>query len=604
VNDTYGDGVPDHEIRKVETDLPPSAGYIRTEVTANQGSEAVIAPDGGLLWPHLGSAENRSYTKPYGEAPPPIQVDWQNGTVARVGEFVASRGDEDNYFVYTPTHLTPGETAELEFEYPFAFYDLAADDDGRPELTIRAGHFGQGSRRGIVEWPTRSPTPVTEIRYAWDQNNDGRWDYKLGGVDTEPYRNVTEMGPYEFYSPGYEALPTWLRSRQWRAASFVVAPNGRRGTEGIYEGGFGTPRTRTVLGVQASIASAEQALGLKQSRQRLFESTSKGFRLEANGSYDARPKLYLSPVDGRWHLHGLSYGYWNESLRSREYVNSNDDPFVDEWRNASAGSTTRLLAADWGLVYVADGRIEAKRTALDRGRTVTRPPATPAEWRAFGDPVANVSKEPRPLGSLFDRQDGRAVSVARLDVSSTDVTGDEVRIYGTTTGDLSLGGTSVGADESVVVVVDRDGASVHRATPATPDLRSVTPSTEAPAVGERVVLGVDVANDGWTATENLTLTATIDGRQVANRTVVIDGKSTESVRLPVWVHGDAADVTVVAAVDDRTVERTIRIGTENRSLLPGYALSMSLVPHSALLGAAVLAIVSTLVILFREVIES
>ena len=75
--------------------------------------------------------------KPYNQSFPPIQVDWSVGRIQMLGEFVASRGSDVNWFTYSLRRVEPAATTDPNFESPFSFYDLAGDRDGIPELQVR-----------------------------------------------------------------------------------------------------------------------------------------------------------------------------------------------------------------------------------------------------------------------------------------------------------------------------------------------------------------------------------------------------------------------------------------------------------------------------------
>jgi hypothetical protein len=94
VRDTNGDGRPDHQI----TLGPPyfaSQGTYKSQLMVNEGHNEPLL-NGGVFWPYLGG-EAYGIVKPYGASPPPIQVDWSRAMIAAIGEFVASRGNGQNW---------------------------------------------------------------------------------------------------------------------------------------------------------------------------------------------------------------------------------------------------------------------------------------------------------------------------------------------------------------------------------------------------------------------------------------------------------------------------------------------------------------------------
>ena len=109
VRDRDHDGHPEDDWRQ---DYPPlsedphKSGYNRTHIMSNpEGDEVPIS--GSFLWPYLGYTIG-DFVKEYGVSPPPIAVDWKRAKIVQVGEFVASRGNPGNFFVYSHNRVLPG----------------------------------------------------------------------------------------------------------------------------------------------------------------------------------------------------------------------------------------------------------------------------------------------------------------------------------------------------------------------------------------------------------------------------------------------------------------------------------------------------------------
>src|SRR5690606_20692725 len=96
-------------------------------------SRLQYGPPADELWPYI-SAESvdrsrlrtgPSFEQPAGVIEPPIRVDWKAGRVVTVSEVVPVRNHPCTYAVYSLESLSLGVKNDLNFEAPFAFYDLS-----------------------------------------------------------------------------------------------------------------------------------------------------------------------------------------------------------------------------------------------------------------------------------------------------------------------------------------------------------------------------------------------------------------------------------------------------------------------------------------------
>ncbi|MBM4430621.1 MAG: hypothetical protein FJ026_09800, partial [Chloroflexi bacterium] len=116
VRDTDHDGRPDYDIRQVYPP-PPLPDYYGTELTVNTNHNETTFGD-FIFWPHLGTPAD--YIKPYAGSVAPIQVDWQASRIVAVAEFVASRGHDSNWFIYSRSKFGYDDRTFADFENPFA----------------------------------------------------------------------------------------------------------------------------------------------------------------------------------------------------------------------------------------------------------------------------------------------------------------------------------------------------------------------------------------------------------------------------------------------------------------------------------------------------
>ena len=144
--------------------------------------------------------------KPYNQSFPPIQVDWSIGRLQMLGEFVASRGSDVNWFTYSFHRVEPGLTADPNFESPFTFYDLAGDDDGIPEL---AGSCSFACRPTTPSQKSRNiglGARIKLIRYSWDQTNSQQWSYKLGLLGQQQIDTTVSFPEFTLRTIPYDQL--------------------------------------------------------------------------------------------------------------------------------------------------------------------------------------------------------------------------------------------------------------------------------------------------------------------------------------------------------------------------------------------------------------
>lgn len=583
VADRNDDGEPEYEVRQVDTRFSPRASIMRTQLMVSTESERTLNQDDGVLWPYLGTS-GRDYTRRYRSMYPPIQVNWEVGRIVGVSEFVASRGEEDNYFIYSFREFDPHEVNPPSFEYPFSFYDLANDDDEVPELQIRMVAEAQGSYFGLGLSPQTLPFPFTQSRYSWDQNNDGEWDYKIDVTGTNSYSEVTRVGPYRLRKPSYGVLPDWVLSHRWQGAQFVHAVNGFRSSEGIYAGGYDRETRRKILGLEAKSGP-------------LFANSPSGYRLEVSGAYNARPRIYHSPVDKGLHLYGLDYGFWNRTgdRSTVRYDNVDSDPFVDMWRIRGEEQSETLVAENETLVYADSEAISFKRTAINQSTFVTQPPKTTREWSQLRSRLNRSGAVTANLGSRFSRYDGETFAVTDATFTDYVPTDDGFRIYATLSSESRMRNTSLTLpDTNQVVFVfhdDQGTVDVHRATPPSLSLKNASADAESITPLEQNMINIAVRNDGWQTARNVTVALTDDDGTIANRTVSVVGKQTRTVKLQWWPTSDYTESTIEVRFDGETVATQPLVGTlehrEAPSLLVRYGIGNWSTPLTLGTGLAV-----------------
>jgi hypothetical protein len=368
VRDTNADGRPDHQI----TLGPPyfaSQGTYKSQLMVNEGhNESPLT--GGLFWPYLGR-QTYGVVKPYGASPPPIQVDWSRARLSAIGEFVASRGNAQNWFVYSTARFGPGIGDYANFENPFAFYDLAAKNDGYPDLQIRNEYAGPGDSTN----PQGLAQPTSNIRYSWDQDHDHSWDFKVDLLGRHPINERVDFADFSVRTVPYREFPRWVTSKPWDAATFVALEGSSYWTsEGIYEG--------TTAGFLGAYVDGGD---LSAAGNGALDSLPEGMRGEYRAARADQPFLYFSPIDHKLHLLNAQAGVWRVSA-SRELRYENlGGAHIDRWvlREAGEEKASLTLAADQ-LILAEPGGIRIKTVGMAPAAFTTLPPTSPDEWASLG----------------------------------------------------------------------------------------------------------------------------------------------------------------------------------------------------------------------------
>ena len=143
------------------------------------------------------------------------------GTHCHIGEFIASRGSDVNWFTYSLNRIEPGQLSNPDFESPFNFYDLAGDNDGIPELEVRIERMNQDDPFNDESqlWRGR---PYQAVRYSWDQTNTQKWSYKLGLLGQQGIDTTVSFPEFALTTIPYTALPNWVTQHRWDLATFAA----------------------------------------------------------------------------------------------------------------------------------------------------------------------------------------------------------------------------------------------------------------------------------------------------------------------------------------------------------------------------------------------
>lgn len=515
----------------------------------------------------LAGAEGRPYgiVKPYGQSFPPIQVDWNTGRIAYVGEFVASRGSDANWFTYSIRRIEPGKVADPNFESPFAFYDLAGDNDSVPELEVRAERIVTDDPFVPPQWRGRT---YQQIRYSWEQQEGQGWSYKLGLLGQQPIDSQVQFPEFTLKTIPYEQFPTWVTTHKWDIATFVAAERDRYdSTEGIYDWSTGGAiRDKYYAGTGTPPAG-------------LYQGIESGMRGEYSLRFGAQPELYFSPIDARLHLTGASRGFYNvDGNRRVIYQSLAGDGHIDFWQVFDGEQVVaQLVQRPGALLLAGNGQVSILEADVDQEVFRTLPPTNHEEWAQLGTQLdANKSGfAGDDLGAMFDQFAGQRLTLTGGVLSDLRLTDVGFRFVLDLQPGFDLGDFPVsGITEPGRYVLEYDDAigqfMAQPSSPPAPVIEAVTASASATAL-QPVDLAISVANSGLEDALTVPLIVTGTGpdgsSSVIEQRVVDLLSSDEQVVRTSWTppapgnwtitarlypHGgaveQAADVTVAAAI--------------------------------------------------------
>jgi hypothetical protein len=389
VRDTNGDGLPDWEMRHLIPEFP-GRGYINVNY-AERKCPSPVKIDLGLFpdWPFV--AGSGGFEQQPRQFRPPIVVDWESGKITNFSELVSVRNQNCSYSLYSLNRIQRDALNRLNFETPFATYDLSSQGRGYPNLILRTERYPKGDIRF-----GRSPHDFEHIRYSWrNEIGDWNWDYKIEVAGSFSFNSTTLIagGQYHIDTPSYEDFPYWVISHAWPVVTFIDSEGSSyRSSEGIYEW---SPRS---LGDSYFQGKTEQfdLSGFKVIRQ--------GFRGEYRINNPSPSLLYFSPIDNRLHLLGADGGLWNlggdlqmrlDNLTGRQYL----DTWLLEVQSIPAEGDQAGIVPEPArvleslhqlgsyLLYIRKGQVAVAETDLPVSIFEILPPINHKRWQAFRDQV-------------------------------------------------------------------------------------------------------------------------------------------------------------------------------------------------------------------------
>ena len=567
--DEDDDGIPDYSWYTLTAPVPSGERIPRTSISVNTARHRPNELTRVVFWPLLNRPDDPQ-SKNYYDTPLFLGVDWKAGLITSFG--FLGYPIEEGYHVNSLSLMERGKVNALNFENPMAYYDLAADHDGRPELFIRMAYTPPGDEFFLTGGPTR--TPMEMVEYSWNQKNhpELRWDYKVAVAGRNAISQTVRIGEMLVEQVPHEDLPAWVVTRPWGFATLVAyeTGSGYLSSEGIYDWSTlegvqsygGIYAGSTVSGVESYTSSnaypiprSEQVqrdyLGgvSAETPERLYSSMLSGFRGEyadVNGSV----WLYFSPIDARLHLVGASRGVYNAGNNRRvEYENLDLDAHIDSWRLYQGDEELAgLRQAARFLVYNAAGRMVILEAAIAPESFRTQPPADTSEWARLGARLTSAQTDVAPddLESMLEQFSGPRTTLAGANLHDYRPVGKDGFRFVL---DLQAGFAAAGEVLPVndlkpgVYVVTYDGGFTLR--PWSPPALSAEVLSTTLTEAQMSFVPVTVRNAGLqdVAEATVELWAKAPGGEnslIATRPVALDGETTITTRFQ-WAPPSAGE---------------------------------------------------------------
>ena len=390
--DNNHDGVAEYYLSKLLSVFPQRFTVGKSRLWFNAEGEQSMQPDSALFWPFLDLQPVTDAAKDslrFFDLLPRVSIDWETSSIN--GFVLPGYPVEAGYWINSESSIEEGQVNDSSFETPHAWYDLAGDQDGIPELNIRLFMPIGQSRQ--------------EIRYSWNQLNSAKlvWDYKLGMMGNNPIDETVDLHNFSLRMIPYERLPYWVNEHEWELTTFVAREGEpRESSEGIYAWtpwSGADPTSPDNPSVEAYDAALSYVTGADLvPPYQYFNEIWEGFRGEYNFARPQKPILYFSPVDHRLHLKGAEHGLLN--LGNTQYVmydNKDGDDYLDQWSFIETGEIQRqLYVAKSHLIYSGENDMLLKRADIAPSLFETLPPRSHKEWLELGLNLEEYKRELAP----------------------------------------------------------------------------------------------------------------------------------------------------------------------------------------------------------------
>jgi hypothetical protein len=192
-----------------------------------------------------------------------------------------------------------------------------------------------------------------------DQNNDGRWDYKMDLSGNYPIDEIIYFPDFAIKSVPYAEIIPWVRNKIWDVALLIFDDHSSPDSEGMFAKGWHVARGYAGgENIEPSGVRNEYLLGFSaQPPLENYQDIQEFMRGEYSFQYFNTPKVYLSSLDRQLHLYNAQAGVWNlgEGHYIR-YANLDSDAYLDQWQEQRAGVVVQQLNYSQGLYIQRDDR--------------------------------------------------------------------------------------------------------------------------------------------------------------------------------------------------------------------------------------------------------
>ena len=405
IGDKNGDGINDYYLND------KSIVYVQAKARKPTPYTNIV------FWPLLVSKHAYEEYR-YFDHPPVMAIDWQTGTIDRMG--ILGYPIEDGYHIYSWLSLEKGMVNAANFENPMAYWDMANDQDGWPELQVRFQeaiandpYFPSYPKQGSVK------TPNVEVNYSWDQNNDNRWDYKINLNANYSIDEVVDFPDFAVKSVPYEELIPWVRNRSWDIAMLIFDGSPSQDSEGMFGKGWMIDRGYyDGESVEPAGVSTQYMVGFSdQPPYKYYQDIQEFMRGEYNFQYFDTPKVYLSSLDRQLHLYKAQSGVWNlGDGKYVRYANLDGDAYLDQWMDEQDGNVIQQLNYNDGFfVYNGNSSVVLKQTKVEPAVFETQPPGSNKEWLTLDAQLkaSQATLSPTDFTGMLAQMDGSAGSDPR-----------------------------------------------------------------------------------------------------------------------------------------------------------------------------------------------
>lgn len=391
--DSDHDGIPDYDFSSLYSN-PPKEEVNQFRVWVNKEITNPLFPQDVIFWPFLISADRPKTSNKF-EYLPTITVNWDMAKVDARGIWRNASGYpiENGYYVSGFSPLVDGKLNYANFENPMAWYDLAKDHDGIPELHIRLEYFNPNDPDLDISIGDK---PFNDIRYSWNQSNrDGLyWDFKVALAGLNEVKSSVWFDTFGLQTVPYEQLPSWVSEQNWEWGTLVADEGGGTpSSEGIYEWSatniFQADIGNMDTWAKGSQISIREYLAGNSTKQPdiFYQEIRQGKRGEFGYLFD-QPNLYFSPIDHKLHLKKSIHGVWNlgDGIEIR-YANLNQGDYINRWQLNENGQLVQELITPSGFLILSDvkqNKVSIKELQLPPPIFETLPPRNHAEWRELG----------------------------------------------------------------------------------------------------------------------------------------------------------------------------------------------------------------------------